>query len=143
MALPALELYDHQETQSVSLERWRSEAECALPAIVAAARSSDAPIHHVGTVEFSFVSDETIAKVHGEFMGDPTPTDVITFQHGEILISLDTAQRQAGEHGEPYEREVVRYMVHGLLHLADWDDREESERMEMHRVQEAILKQLR
>jgi probable rRNA maturation factor len=143
MALPVLELYDHQETQSVSLERWQSEAEGALPAIAAAARSADAPVHHVDTVEFSFVSDETIARVHGDFMGDPTPTDVITFQHGEIIISLDTAQRQAAENGEPYEREVLRYIVHGLLHLAGWDDREESERAEMHRVQEAILKQVK
>jgi probable rRNA maturation factor len=75
-------------------------------------------------------------------MGDPTPTDVITFHHGEIIISLDTAQRQAAENGEPYEREVTRYIVHGLLHLAGWDDREESGRREMHKVQETILRAL-
>ncbi len=141
MALPVLELYDHQETQSVSLDRWQSEAEGALPAVIATAAVSDAPIHQLDIIEISLVSDETIAKVHGDFMGDPTPTDVITFQHGEILISLDTARRQAAENGEPYEREVLRYMVHGLLHLAGWDDREEAERKEMHRVQEMILTQ--
>src|SRR5436190_14746033 len=110
---------------------------------MAAAKSDDAPIHVLEIIEISFVSDEAIAKVHGEFMGDPTPTDVITFQHGEIIISLDTAKRQAAENGELYEREVLRYMVHGLLHLAGWDDREETERVEMHRVQETILKQMR
>lgn len=96
-------------------------------------------MRHLEEVEISLVSDESIAKVHGEFLADPTPTDVITFQHGEILISLDTAMRQAAENSEPYEREVTRYIVHGLLHLAGWDDREEAERKAMHEVQERIL----
>jgi probable rRNA maturation factor len=143
MALPVLELYDHQETQPVSLERWQAEAERSLPSVIAAATSTDAPLHQLDIIEISLVSDDAIAKVHGDFMSDPMPTDVITFQHGEIIISLDTAQRQAVENGEPYEREVLRYMVHGLLHLAGWDDREVAERAEMHRVQETILKQLR
>jgi probable rRNA maturation factor len=142
MPQPALELYNHQETHAVLLEGWEEQARRALPAIMAAAKPHHAPIQQLETVEFSLVSDEAIAKVHGEFMGDPTPTDVITFQHGEIIISLDTAKRQAAENDEPYEREVLRYMVHGLLHLAGWDDREEAERLEMHRVQETILKQL-
>jgi probable rRNA maturation factor len=142
MPQPVLELYNHQEAHEVLLEWWEDRARGALPAIMAAARADDAPIRQLETVEFSLVSDEAIGKVHGDFMGDPTPTDVITFQHGEIIISLDTAKRQAAENDEPYEREVLRYMVHGLLHLAGWDDRDEAERAEMHRVQETILKQL-
>ena len=140
MPLPALELYNHQEAHATPLELWQTQAERALPNVIAAAKSPDAPLHQLETVEISLVSDEAIAQVHGDFMNDPTPTDVITFHHGEIVISLDTAQRQAAENGEPYEREVARYIVHGLLHLAGWDDREESERTQMHEVQERILR---
>jgi probable rRNA maturation factor len=137
--MPSLELYNHQETHPAPLDLWQAQAKQALPAILVAAKSSDAPLHHLATVEFSLVSDEVIAQVHADFMSDPTPTDVITFHHGEVVISLDTAARQAAENGEPYEREVTRYIVHGLLHLAGWDDREEQERKAMHEVQERIL----
>jgi probable rRNA maturation factor len=140
--LPTLELYNHQETQPVSLDTWQSQACRALPAVLAASKSPDASLHHVDAVEISFVSDDAIAQVHEDFMMDPTPTDVITFHHGEIIISLDTAQRQAAENREPYEREVVRYIVHGLLHLAGWDDREEADRKAMHEVQERILQNI-
>ncbi len=139
MPRPALELYDHQEAQPVSLNLWEAAANVALPHALAAATSPDAPLCQLELVEISLVSDEAIAQVHGDFMDDPTPTDVITFHHGEILISLDTAQRQAADNSEPYEREVTRYIVHGLLHLAGWNDLEESERRAMHEVQERIV----
>lgn len=139
MGLPTLELYDHQEAQPVALDLWQALSEHALPHVIAAATSADAPLLLLDLVEISLVSDERIAEVHGEFMDDPTPTDVITFHHGEILISLDTAQRQAAENGEPYEREVTRYIIHGLLHLAGWNDLAEAERKAMHEVQERIL----
>jgi probable rRNA maturation factor len=142
MGLPplTLEIYNHQETQPVAIERWQEQAERAVPHVLAAAKGKDAPLHRLEIVEISLVSDESIAHLHREFMGDPAATDVITFHHGEIIISLDTAQRQAAENGEEYEREVLRYIVHGLLHLAGWDDREEAERTEMHEVQENILR---
>jgi probable rRNA maturation factor len=139
MRLPTLEIYNHQQTQPVDLETWQQQAERVVPHVLAAAKGKDAPLHRLETVEISLVSDESIAHVHREFMGDPSSTDVITFHHGEIIISLDTAQRQAAENGETYKREVTRYIVHGLLHLAGWDDREEAERREMHEVQERIL----
>lgn len=142
MSLPLLELYNHQEVHPTPLDLWQDHAERALPEILAASTSPAAPLHHLELVEVSFVSDDAIAQVHGDFMADPTPTDVITFHHGEILISLDTAQRQATENAEPYEREVARYLVHGLLHLAGWDDQDESERTAMHEVQERILSSL-
>lgn len=119
--------------------RWRATAAHAVPKCVAAAREAESPLAQLVEVDFILVSDRTIAKVHGDFLDDPTPTDVITFHHGEILISLDTAERQAAEHGEDYEREVARYMVHGLLHLAGWSDHDPAERAEMHRIQEEIL----
>ncbi len=113
--------------------------ELALPSCLVAAKNSGAPLLSVSEIEITLVTDEIIGQVHADFLNDPTPTDVITFHHGEILVSLDTAARQATEHGESYEREVVLYMIHGLLHLGGWDDHEPSERDAMHRLQKSIL----
>lgn len=137
--MPVIEIFAHQERQPLQIDHWRELASRALPLVAAHGKSTESPLTHLEAVEISLVSDESIARVHGQFMAEPTPTDVITFQHGEILISLDTAMRQAAENSEPYEREVTRYIVHGLLHLAGWDDLEETERAAMHAVQEQIL----
>ncbi len=134
-----LHLYNHQRRQPSRLKLWREAAHRALPLCLAAAKSNEAALLSLKEIEISFISDKAITRVHGEFLADPTPTDVITFPHGEILISLDTAQRQAAEHHETYEREVALYIIHGLLHLAGWDDHEESERNEMHDRQIKIL----
>ena len=53
--------------------------------------------------------------------------------------SADTALRQGTEHGQTLDHEVALYLVHGLMHLAGWDDHEEEEAKEMAQRQEAIL----
>jgi ssRNA-specific RNase YbeY (16S rRNA maturation enzyme) len=71
-------------------------------------------------VTVSLVDDVMIAEVHGQYMDDPTPTDVITFPYGEsgeILISVETAEAQRGEYEASWEEEVALYLVHGILHL--------------------------
>jgi probable rRNA maturation factor len=92
-----------------------------------------------GEIEVSLVSDEAIARVHGEFMDDPTPTDVITFHHGEILVSVETARREGPGHGNTAEEETLLYIIHGLLHLNGYTDLREPDRSVMHRLQERIL----
>jgi probable rRNA maturation factor len=101
----------------------------------------EAILANLKLVEVSIVSDEAIAAVHGEFMDDPTPTDVITFHHGEILISVDTATREAPAHGHALEEELLLYILHGLLHLNGYDDLTPPARDRMHRRQEEILQQ--
>ena len=90
-------------------------------------------------IEVTLVSDAEIAAVHGEFLDDPTPTDVITFHHGEILISLETATRQAAQHGLSVAHETALYLVHGLLHLAGWDDHDPDSAAAMASLQERLL----
>lgn len=94
-----------------------------------------------GEVEVAVVSDRVIAGVHGRFLGDPTPTDVITFQHGEIVTSADTAAARAQELGEGIERELALYIVHGLLHLLGHDDKEPRGREAMAAAQERVLRE--
>ena len=89
-------------------------------------------------VEVAVVSDAVIARVHRRFMNVPGATDVITFAHGEIVVSADTARVQAAEHGHGVTEELALYIIHGLLHLNGWDDIEPRERARMHRIQERI-----
>jgi probable rRNA maturation factor len=69
-------------------------------------------------------------------------TDVITFHHGEIVIGSQVAERQAAEYQEPLAREILRYLVHGMLHLAGHEDAETADRQKMETAQEQIVSTL-
>ena len=86
------------------------------------------------------VSDRRIAALHDEFMSDPAPTDVITFLHGEIVLSAETARREARRRALRVPEEIARYAVHGLLHLAGWSDIGAGASAEMRAMQEKILR---
>ena len=140
MPLPKLRIYNRQKVHALPLPWLRRIGKAALPACLEAAKSPEAPLVSLPEIEITIVDDADIARVHGDFLDDPTPTDVITFHHGEILISAETALRQGREHGQSLDHETALYLVHGLLHLAGWDDHEETEAREMARLQEGILR---
>ena len=141
---PKIEVANHQE--QVTLGEFPGLLETAAPAAVRAAwfarTRDDVPLGGLDSLDVALVDDAAIAAVHKQFLGDPMPTDVITFEHGEILLGVETAVEQAADHGEPLWRELLRYLVHGLLHLAGHDDHEEEARQTMHREQEKIVADL-
>ncbi|WP_411827393.1 rRNA maturation RNase YbeY [Luteolibacter sp. AS25] len=96
-------------------------------------------LSHLAILEVAVVDDETSSRVHKDFMDIEGATDVITFHHGEIVIGAEVALRQAEEYGEPLGREILRYFVHGLLHLAGHEDAEAGERERMEKAQEDIV----
>lgn len=136
---PEVEIFEHCECSDLELDSLLDLLRLALPLCMAEPGTETPVLPGLSRVEINIVPDETIAQVHGEFMDDPTPTDVITFHHGEILVSVDTARRSAPEHGLSHRQEVLLYMIHGLLHLNGHVDQDEPERTEMHRIQEVIL----
>ena len=83
-----------------------------------------------------------MARVHGDFLGDPTETDAITFPYGEILVCPAVAQEQAANSGLEVEQEVLLYGLHGLLHLAGYDDTTPKLAKEMASAQEKLLKRV-
>ena len=85
------------------------------------------------------ISDRRMAALHRQFLDQPGPTDVLTFQHGEIFISAQTARRHARAFGNSLTRELQLYIVHGLLHLHDFDDRKQADARKMERMQKRIL----
>ena len=139
---PEFSLYDHQQRLALDLSALTALAGAAWP-LVMAAPGPDVPVlPDLSEVEVSFITNEAIARVHAEFLGDPTPTDVITFAHGEILISTDMAIRQAADHEQPPEREVALYLIHGMLHLHGHEDKSATGFTTMKLLQEAILNQV-
>lgn len=106
------------------------------------AACEDSPLCHLATLEVALVDDATSERVHQDFMNIAGPTDVITFHHGEIVIGAEVAQRQAAEYDEPFAREILRYFVHGLLHLAGHEDTDPAERATMDAAQEIIVARL-
>jgi probable rRNA maturation factor len=86
------------------------------------------------------ISDWRMALLHRKFLGQSRPTDVLTFQHGEIFISVDTARRHARAFGNSLLRELKLYIVHGLLHLHGFDDQTPGEAHKMKAAQERILR---
>jgi probable rRNA maturation factor len=91
-------------------------------------------------IEVAIVSDRVIAQVHRDFMDIPGATDVITFEHGEIVMSAQTAQAYAREYGHSTDRELALYTIHGLLHLNGYDDTTARAATRMHATQDRVLK---
>lgn len=99
------------------------------------------PLLRLGEISVLLVSDRRMAALHHQFLGQTGPTDVITFEHGEIVISVPTAQRQARQFATSLRHELQLYLVHGLLHLHGFDDRTREEARRMTAVQERIVGQ--
>ncbi|MBU6170412.1 MAG: rRNA maturation RNase YbeY [Verrucomicrobia bacterium] len=133
---------NHQEAAEIP-EHWLTALEAvahqAAQLALEHAAEEDSPLSHLATLEVALVDDATSDQVHRDFMKIEGPTDVITFHHGEIVIGAEVARRQAAEYGEPLAREIFRYLVHGLLHLAGHEDAEADERERMENAQEKIV----
>jgi probable rRNA maturation factor len=80
-----------------------------------------------------------MAALHKEFCGIPDATDVLTFRHGEIVISADTAATQARMFHTNVTAEIQLYVLHGLLHLAGFDDATPFKRRQMHQLQKKLM----
>ena len=133
------EATDIPENALTALEEVTNES---APLALAHAAEEDSPLSHLATLEVAFVDDETSDRVHRDFMDIAGPTDVITFHHGEIVIGTEVAARQAAEFDEPLPRELLRYLVHGLLHLAGHEDAAPEDRVTMETAQESIVSRL-
>lgn len=141
-ARPGIEIYPHTDFPAETLALLRDQAMKALPLCLASSGGATPLLGELDEVEINLITDEVIAGVHGDFMGDPTPTDVITFHHGEIFVSVETAEREAPHHGNSVAEEILLYIIHGFLHLNGHTDLEEPERNIMTREQEGILRKI-
>ena len=109
------------------------------------------------SVDFVFCNDEFIHKINKEYRGFDKPTDVISFalfcddensiisddiNLGEIIISVDTAKKQALENKHSLEKEIYYLICHGMLHLLGFDHQTEREYNFMVDIQNSVIKEL-
>jgi len=105
----------------------------------------------------NFLTKPEMAQINEEFLQHVGSTDVIAFDyrdsefgvgnpefqlHGEIFICVDEAIRQAHKFRTSWQLEIARYLVHGVLHLLDYDDSNASKRRKMKRAENSLLRQL-
>jgi probable rRNA maturation factor len=102
-----------------------------------------------GELSIAFLTDPALARIHGDFMGDPTATDVITFEGdaaggiaGEICVSADTAAAYARVHRCDFAAELMLYLVHGWLHLAGYDDLQPAKKRRMRAAEARAMRLL-
>lgn len=103
-----------------------------------------------GVVSVAVVDDPTIHALNREYLNHDYATDVLSFVfdvsdeglEGEVIVSADTAIRESSEFGWSADSELALYLVHGLLHLAGYDDHTDLEREEMRRLERKYLTQL-
>lgn len=89
----------------------------------------------IGNLNYLFCDDEEILRVNKEFLNHDYFTDIITFDYsyrdkvsGDIFISLDTVRSNSELFNVSYDSELLRVIVHGLLHLCGIDDKGPGER---------------
>ncbi len=100
-------------------------------------------------VSVYITDDETIKELNGAYRGKYRSTDVLSFPFGEklndtyllgeIVISVETAERQAKDMGHSLEEEIKRLLVHGFIHLLGYDHEKGKEEREFREMEERIL----
>ena len=101
----------------------------------------------VGDVAYIFCSDEKILEVNRQYLQHDYYTDIITFDYcegnrlnGDLFISLDTVRTNAEQYADRnYRRELMRVIIHGILHLCGLNDKGPGERQLMEQAEDRAL----
>lgn len=102
-------------------------------------------------ISLAFVDNETIHHLNRRYLGHDEPTDVLSFPFsepnarrlaGELVIGAEVAKSQAEALGHDVQAELALYVIHGLLHLCGYDDKDASSAAEMRRRERHYLRKL-
>lgn len=137
------ELYvrNRQRTRPINLKLFESIAAAVL------ARTCSAE-YRVGVL---LVGDKEMTRLNEAFLQHAGSTDVLAFGytadherslHGEVFICVDEALKQARRFRTTWQKEVVRYLTHGLLHFQGHDDSTPANRQRMKAVEDQIVQEL-
>ena len=137
---PCVTVHNLQRKISINVAELKKFADNAMQQSLQLHPRKRTDLRELNEIFIWLVSDRRMALLHRKFLGQSGPTDVMTFQHGEIFISVDTARRHARSFGNSFLRELKLYIVHGLLHLHGFDDQTLSEAHKMKAAQEKILR---
>ena len=142
------------ESRSIVLrgaKRWRL-SEAPLLRAASAALDAGAPDAQ-GEVTLVFIGDRAMRRLNARYRGKDRPTDVLSFDvgdgrsrdepFGDVVVSVETARRQARAYQATAVEELQRLIVHGVLHLCGFDHQERREAARMHGLTRRILRTLR
>jgi probable rRNA maturation factor len=144
---------DSEQSSSLDIRGLPSDLRTLRPLVEKAGRVVMAE-HEVSTyaVSISFVKDDAITEINRKSLGRSGPTDVIAFdlseeglpfqKVGDIYISVETATRNSRSYEVSLEEELVRLVVHGMLHLVGFVDEPAAERRCMEEAQERLVGEL-
>lgn len=138
---------------SVSVENRQRHVRVSPARLVAVARAALSSLRRVGRdLDVAVVGDREIRRLHERYLGVRRATDVLAFDLagpgpsrllGQVIISADTAARQAARLGLSVAQEMDLLLVHGLLHLAGYDDHDPRKARLMHEREHQILSRAR
>ena len=100
-----------------------------------------APRHAPGDITIALVSDARIRALNKQFRRKDAPTDVLSFEPGDIAIATGVARRQARDAGHSYATELKVLALHGLLHLIGYDHHDPADRGRMARHERRLRAQ--
>ena len=136
---PPITVHNRQRAMRVPLAALQEFAVCALTECLKIPGKKRSGLASVAELSVILVSNRRMAELHRRFLHLPGPTDVITFQHGEIFVSTETARSHARRFGNSVEGELRLYIAHGLLHLHGFDDKNSADAAEMERAQKELV----
>lgn len=100
----------------------------------------------LGELNYVFCDDAYLLKLNVEFLQHDTLTDIISFDYttdrivsGDIFISVERVRENAEELGIPFEFELRRVMIHGVLHYMGYKDKSSVEKTEMRKEEDSCL----
>ncbi len=124
--------------EKINLESIQAFAEAVIGRL-------ELPLTSLGVI---LVDDPFLCRLHKQYLDDPTPTDIITFDlsepdsediEAELYISVERARAHAAELQVPFSLEIARLVVHGILHLQGFQDHTPGERAKMRSEEDRIL----
>jgi probable rRNA maturation factor len=139
MTTPEITVHNLQRVVPVNVRDLDEFAQRAVRLCLRLRKHEPTDLTKLREISILLLSDRRMESLHRQFLHQSGPTDVLTFQHGEIFISAETARRQARQFGTSLAEELRLYVVHGLLHLHGFDDRNEIEARKMEVIQRRIL----
>jgi len=98
-------------------------------------------------ISIRIVNDATMSQLHHEYSGVDGTTDVLTFDHGsgeqaidvDIAVCFDVASREAHARDHSVDRELLLYVIHGILHCTGFDDNDENAHQKIHAEEDRVL----
>jgi rRNA maturation RNase YbeY len=129
-------------TENIKMPKLDRKAVRAWIAAVAASYDG----RKVGNLNYIFCNDDRILEVNKEFLGHDYFTDIITFDYsepgvvsGDMYISVETVLTNSEKFHTSYDKELLRVIIHGVLHLCGINDKGRGERAVMEAAEERAL----